>query len=108
MKILVVLNSMSKLIEKNSDVLKLLFFLLSYDAVDKVLLHRPHIIRNIEVHLTKGNRYSQSATTSPKTIQTEYSNNHSVLPRRSILKQVQIGIYNVFDFIIQYCILNMF
>jgi len=93
MKTLVVLNLMSKFIEKNSNVLKLFFFLFSYDAVDKALLYRPHIIKKIEVHLTKGNRNSQSTLiTSPKNIQAESNYSDSASRKKSILKQVQIGI----------------
>jgi hypothetical protein len=71
------------------------FSLFSYDAVDKALLDAPHMIKKVNVSTRKGDRNNQSEHIIPaKIIQKVDNSNTGAGPRKSIMKQVQIGMSN--------------
>ncbi len=64
--------------------------------MDKALLDRPHRIKNIELDLKKASRKGRFETsTAAKTTQAASNNNTSAVPKKSNMKQVQIGISTI-------------
>jgi hypothetical protein len=73
--------------------------------VDKALLDRPHIIKNIELQLTKGSRKGRFEPFTPaKTTEAAWNNNNtSAAPKKSNMKQATIGMSTFFTCFVCFC-----
>ena len=93
------LNSMSNFIEKiEMYISTIVVYLFSYDSVDKAVLDAPHKIKRIDLTVKKGNRDTQSVGITLSPANRVPLNPIDGTPKKSNIKQVQIGTLSVFTY----------